>query len=797
MIATLDGWLVLRLAMLSGACALVLAGMALGLGVRLSWRDLGLAVLTPALFLLPFASPTRSLHSTDFLSLAQVPGFATVAEADRYELLNDPVLQFLPWEIEIRRQLRQGKLALWSDRLEGGASVWSNPQAEVISPIRLASRLVDIEYLFLAGLALKMTVVSLGVSVLCLRLGVSRSVSRVAGVLAALGGGIMPWALFPHSAGAAWSPWLVVGVLACARDLPETSGSAVSAAWSPKSLCSVDAARIVVTSLAAFAVLASGHPEVSVSAALLCLFAVGGVYRRRLGWRGVGRLAAALVLGSALAAPVLLPFASVVGSSQRADEMRSEAVEASQPGWSPASWFDDEHIDFLAAASSPVAFGRPYLDEFSGRTNWAEAGAAYSGLVALAGAGIALFAVRRARWLLGYYGFCMLGATGFLPLSWLLSRLPLFELISYNRLLPVASLTLVVAGALGWEHLARSRRFRAVSLVMMPVAAVSLWVGLSAPTLVVWLLLIVAVTQRSKPTRLVLVVLCGLLDLAPWAWRELPRAAPSTLFPTTPLLVSAAAEVDGAEPARLVGAGFESYPSMLSAYGIEDVRPHNPMAPRDQLMVLEAGMGFAPTGSYFGEVTRLDHPLVDFLNIGAAIVPFDFELPEGFEVVAVADFRRLVRNRDVMKRWFVPERAERVARDDLSDWLLTLEAPDVVAVDQPMASDCCRIGEVAAIDVDPGRVRLQVEAPSGSLVATSLLGPRGWRVSSEGRPLETLTVNGAFLGFVLDKDQPTGQASVVELSYSPPLWRVGVAAASSSVLVLLLLGWRARSQLSG
>ncbi len=787
MIEPLNGWLIVRLLLLTGASSVLLAGLARGLGIFLSWRDLGLAVLAPALFLLPFASQSRTLHSTDFLSLAQIPGLATTVEADRYELLNDPVLQFLPWEIEIRRQLQRGSLALWSDRLEGGTSVWVNPQAEVLSPIRLASRLFEIEHLFLAGLALKMLVVSLGVMVLSRRLGVSVEVARLAGVLASLGGGIMPWALFPHSATASWAPWLVCGVLACVRDVPAHKESQ---RW----LSATDCRRVLSTSLAAFAVLASGHPEVAVASALFCGFAALGLGRRRIGRLATVRLLVALVLGSALAAPMLLPFAGAVSSSQRAGEMTSETVDLAHAGWSPASWFDGEHVDFIGAALSPVAFGRAYIDDFGGRTNWAEAGAAYAGLVALVGAVVALLSVRRARWLLGYYAFCMLAATGFLPVAWLVSRLPLLELISYNRLLPVASLALMVAAALGWDRALSGSKRPTSWLILLPVSLISLWVGSNGMTIVVWVFLLVVFVMQAPPsTRMAVLVVCGLLDLAPWAWRELPRSAPTTLFPSTPLLVSAAAEVDGVEPLRLVGGGFEGYPSMLSAYGIEDVRPHNPMAPRDQLMVLEIALGFSPTGSYFGEVTELGHPLVDFLNVGAAIVPYDFELPEGFEVIGVADFRRLARNRDVRKRWFVPERAESVAGENLTDWLQDLRSADVVAIDREVDSACCGQGEVSTLDVDPGHIRLKVEAQAGSLVATSLLGPRGWTVRSQGRSLETLTVNGAFLGFLLpDRSDGAGDApQVVELSYRPPYWAAGVAAAASSFLILVALGWRA------
>ena len=450
MIESVDWRLAVQLIFLVGGASLLLSWLARGLGVAVGRCELAIATLLPALFLLPFVDESRTLQSTDFLSLAQIPGLVEVDEAGRYELLNDPTLQFLPWEIEIRRQLSDGQLALWSDRLEGGSSVWSNPQAEVISPIRIASRLLDIEHVFLAGLALKMTVVCLGMIALCRRLAVRTEVARFAGALAALSGAVMPWALFPHSSAAAWTPWLVAGVVGCLRDGQIRGGRSKGS--------SVGAARVLSTSLAAFAVLASGHPEVAVAAALFCVAALVGAHRRSKLRSGLGRLALALVLGASLAGPTLLPFAASVSSTQRAGEKVGETVDLGRVGWSPASWFDAEHIDFLSSALSPVAFGRAYVDDFGGRTNWAEAGAAYAGIVALAGSVVALIFVRRSRWLLIFWVLAILAASGFAPLAWLLSHLPWLELISYNRLLPVASLSLVAGSALGWNHLMRRRR---------------------------------------------------------------------------------------------------------------------------------------------------------------------------------------------------------------------------------------------------------------------------------------------------------------------------------------------------
>ena len=84
------------------------------------------------------------------------PGAPRVDADSRHAKLNDTVYQFVPWEIEVRRAFAERRLPLWSDRIDGGSSPWANPQAEVLSPVRMLARLVPVEDSMLTALALKM-----------------------------------------------------------------------------------------------------------------------------------------------------------------------------------------------------------------------------------------------------------------------------------------------------------------------------------------------------------------------------------------------------------------------------------------------------------------------------------------------------------------------------------------------------------------------------------------------------------------------------------------------------------------
>jgi uncharacterized membrane protein YfhO len=90
---------------------------------------------------------------------------------------------------------------------------------------------------------------------------------------------------------------------------------------------------------------------------------------------------------------------------------------------------------------------------------------------------------------------------------------------------------------------------------------------------------------------------------------------------------------------------------------------------------------------------------------------------------------------------------------------------------------------VSVASLSPGRIELDVPGSGDRLLATSLPMPEGWKAG----PLETVVVNGAFLGVHV----PPG-VSRVDLRYSPPGFLAGVLAGAASglaVLAFLLLPW--------
>lgn len=182
-------WLGLAAAMALGQGMVWL--LARGLGLRLSRSAVSGGLLLPLVLLAPWLGGNPLLVPCNQLS-GHFPGVPVLARPDPHELLNDVIFQFIPWELEVRHALAEGRLPFWSDLLEGGSSPWANPQAAVLSPLAMLARLLPIQHHLLAMLALKVLVAFEGTWLLARRLGASRVASLLAGGGYALSGASSP-----------------------------------------------------------------------------------------------------------------------------------------------------------------------------------------------------------------------------------------------------------------------------------------------------------------------------------------------------------------------------------------------------------------------------------------------------------------------------------------------------------------------------------------------------------------------------------------------------------------------------
>ncbi|HEV7785012.1 MAG TPA: YfhO family protein, partial [Thermoanaerobaculia bacterium] len=754
-----------------------------GLGLRLGRRAVLGGWIAPMLVLAPWIAGPALLAPCNLLQEV-APGAPFIFNADReHDLLNDVIYQILPWELEVRHAFAQRRLPLWSDSLGGGSSPWSNPQAGALSPLQMAVRALPLQHHLLGALILKLLVGFQGTWLLARSAGRSRASSLLAAAGFALGGGLFSWALFPVSTTAAWVPWLAAGTVRLFRHPGRRA--------------------IATTAAIAAAILLSGHPETALFGALFAGVCGLGLRRRAAGLgRGLAAVALAAALGFGLAAPQLLPFLASVPGSQRAHDTRDPGrPTGTMRLLAPLSWFQPGYGSFVLAPASPHAFGSPYQGKFRGPFNWAEAESGYTGLVAFAGAWLALLLAARDRraWpFLAFAGAGLLLAGRLLPLAQLLYAVPPLRVPAYPRLLPVISLALCVAGAFGMDLLLRRERARARSLAaiwasLALAALLSLAVAMDSWTVTLWALLAVAAAVAGRWPRWGPVALAAvlLLDLIPWSRSLLPVGHPSLFYPRSALMSRLLQEAGDPAAGRATGGDYLVYPGILHVYGVADFRAHDPLASAAYLHVLDLAFGFNPSmEQYFAPIRNLDHPLLDFLGVRAVVgspaVPRYRTLPRIDD--GLFDPFTLMRNPDALPRWFFPSESVAIERRSLDGWITGLTAARRVAVfrDEVGSWRPAPGGPASpdprVVSAAPGRVVLEVPPGGEALLASSVPFSRGWSARAGGRALRTLHVDGAFLGVRL----PAG-ASRVELRFLPPGFVTGCGAFGLSLAACFFL----------
>jgi hypothetical protein len=755
--------------------------LARGLRLRLERSAVLGGWLAPLLMLAPWLAGTPLLVPCDILEQG-VPGAPRIERLDEeHSLLNDAVYQLLPWELEVRHALAQRRLPFWSDALEGGSSPWANPQAGVLSPVAMGARTVPIQHHLLVAQALKLLVAFQGAWLLARLAGRSRASSLLAAAGFSLGGALFSWALFPVTATVAWVPWLTVGTIRLCRH-PDRRTVATTA---------------VITGI----LLLSGHPETAAFGGLFAAVCGLGLRRRAAGLaRSLAAAALAALLGVGLAAPHILPFLSLVRDSQRARDTLAHALPSGPVSLlHPLSWFVPGYGAFALAPVSPHVFGRPFQGPFRGPFNWADSEAGYTGLVAFAGAFMALLGVRdRRAWpFLGFAVASLLLAGRFLPLAIPFHTIPPLRVPAWSRCLLPGSLALCIAGAFGTDLLLARARCRArrealawvglglAALASLAAAAdgwtIGLWAGLAAACALAWW------RPRWGAAALLAVLL---VDLIPWSRSLLPRGHAALFYPKTEIMGLIVKEAGEPDEGRGAGGDYLLYPNLLAVYGAADFRPHNPLAPARYLAVLDAAFGFHPTMTeYFAPLRNLDHPLLGFLGVrivlGSPAVPPSRTL-QGIDGGRFAPYT-LLRNPHPMPRWFLPAEVDVIGRKEIKGWIAGMKRARRVAVFrdevgswQPPAWD--RIFAPRPLASSPGRIVLEVPAEGERLLATSIVGSRGWSARSGDRGLKILTVNGAFLGVQI----PAG-IQRVELRFLPPGFVAGCAAFAVSALAVLFL----------
>jgi hypothetical protein len=252
---------------------------------------------------------------------------------------------------------------------------------------------------------------------------------------------------------------------------------------------------------------------------------------------------------------------------------------------------------------------------------------------------------------------------------------------------------------------------------------------------------------------------------------------------------------------RVIGVGAMVYPNVNAMYGIEDVRAHDPMA-FDRYMgflALTAGLQTGPE-HYHPWYENASASVLDFLNT-RYLMQGPYEPPpeptDRWKQVYEGLDGKIYENLHVLPRFYAVRNVILEFRDHLfyqklrdhNDWANTalLERLDLEAKQQDRDFFAPRPGDAPVavtrvVESSPTSYRVQATAPRWSLVVSSIPAWPGWKVVRNGKKIEPIRVNGAFLGFAV----PPG-SSDVRVDYSPWTWWVGVALALSGICALAVL----------
>jgi hypothetical protein len=291
---------------------------------------------------------------------------------------------------------------------------------------------------------------------------------------------------------------------------------------------------------------------------------------------------------------------------------------------------------------------------------------------------------------------------------------------------------------------------------------------------------------RWRSLKVMLLLVASIVDLGPWAVAMLPRGDLDLFYPDTPFMVDLHRQASS-QSYRIVGTRYILYPSLAAAYGLEDIRYHNPMASLTYAQVLDKSFGFHPMDQpyeYHSPIRRM-HPMASFLRVGLTLTP----APRAAGHQSVDRSRdvtpRVRSRRHVLPRAFIPIHVKLVDRNDTLESVAGIrDAREVViASDEsevlPNGPERWLPRGVEAQSDTLGRVDLTVTAGGSRLVATSLTHPSGWTARSGSARLQTLTVNHAFLGVVVPSEIRS-----LRLEYRPRGLGVGWVFGIAGVLLI-------------
>jgi len=704
--------------------------------------------------------------------------------------------------------LRQGILPLWNPHLYGGMPFIGDIQSGLLYPVYLVAYLLtpDLTYRVLEGLSAFHIFLAGATMYLLLRFlrpgeharGRVRRLACLAGATAFMFSDmfIIHFGNLNMIAVSAWMPLIF---LLFHRAL--TDRRPWLAAWSG-----------VVIAIATFA----GHIQITLFIALVLAFRTLWEMTARWGTRGsdwrkvlapLVYLCLAGVVAAGISAPVLLPFFQHTTFTQRTAWSYSQTVQYSlSPG---------QFISLLV----PTFFGRGPALHWG---VWDRVEVGYIGILPLmlAALAVTLRRDRVTRLMLGVTiaGFLVAMGLYAMPHGWLYHLVPGFDqLRAPARFVLVFDFGLAVLAALGLDALLRPMKrmvrralagFWRIAPAVGIATAIVLWgvvylallggqdkdptvflrlsvaangVGLFALFVLAGLALIGARRYgRIKPATLGLLAI-GLIffDLSSTgSYIDLGTADPTAHFEQEEIVSFLKSDESLYRIDARTGIDQLWQPDTAIVHGLYDVRGIvNPLEMSDAIRYWE-GMGSRSSRLY------------DALNVKYVIGRKDVELDwERFVPVfdAAPDLHVYLNTEALPRAWLVHDV---ILAADHEDAFRLIHEPafdpgESVVLEEAPASpgDAGSGDQVRIATMRPNRIVLDVETDAGGVVVLSETFYPGWRATVNGRRAPVLRADYLFRAV----EAPAGASQII-LTYSPPMWWLGLGLCGLTVVGLIGLG---------
>ncbi len=574
------------------------------------------------------------------------------------------------------------------------------------------------------------------------------------------------------------------------------------------------------------AYLLAGHPETIVYGVLLLAGRFVGLLREqrkeRLSWYP-GALAA-LALGAALAAPVLLPTHRYLPETQRAAAISLVGATTSAQSEDIGSLASHLGMAWLPSVA-PNTFGNSRYTDYWGRTNSNEDSSGFSGTATLLLALLGFVWVPRrlpgetlARVTVGLVLVLVALPEGVLAQA--LASVPILGSVAVHggkRTLLLLNFSLAILAAGTLERL-RREPIPKIWLVAVGGCVAALVLGAyfwfpnpSNPSSllvlrwgwVLWQLRVLTLAlvllafwprRRWMPFALAALIAAELT----LAHRDANPPMPKELLKAPPPLETLQ-RVAGEK--RMFALGETLPPNLSWLYGLGDLRIYNPMAPASYVRLLSPVA--LPSGSDHLRIGEADHPILDLLGASFVLTAPGGEVAPPLEMISDDAAGRVYLRPKALTRLFLPgsgkvqvgelrEQHLGTGKDfGLQSWVESGPMGSKVEEGWVWVATETRRPDLSSEIETPSWRRARVDLREDRLLASSLFQHEepavqsgGWRVLVDERRWPSTRANGPLLAAWL----PQGSHRL-DLMYRPPGFLLGCLLAALGVSMACILWW--------